>query len=75
MIRTLRPHAAGGTEVALVHEPDARQRDIGRLGQTGHDAEEEFSDGADLGQLEEAFLERVELRRAISGQIHVCVIA
>jgi hypothetical protein len=45
-----------------------------RLGQTGHDAEEEFSDGPDLGQLEETFLEQVELRRAIGRQVHLCVI-
>jgi len=75
LIRTLRPHGAGGTEVAPVHEPDARQRDIRRFGQAGHDAAEEFSNGPDLGQLQETFLERVELRRAISSQVHDSVIA
>ena len=74
-IRTLRPHAAGRTKVAFVHEPDARQRDIRRLGQAGHDAPEEFSDGADLSQFQEAFLERVKLRRVIGSQVHICVIA
>jgi hypothetical protein len=58
-----------------VHEPDARQCDIRGLGQTRHDALEKFSDGADLGQFEEAFLERVKLRRVIGGQVHACVIA
>jgi len=73
LIRTLRPHAAGRTEVALVHEPDARQRDIRRLGQARHDASEEFSDRADLGQLEETFLERVKLRRVIGRQVHIAL--
>ena len=75
MIRTLRPHAAGRAKVAFVHEPDARQRDIRRLGQARHDAPEEFSDGADLGQIEKTFLERVKLRRVIGSQVHACVIA
>jgi hypothetical protein len=61
--------------VALVHEPDARQREIRRLGQPGHDAAEKFSDGAYLGQLQEAFLEGVELGRVIGSQVHACVIA
>ena len=73
MIRTLGSHAAGRTEVAPVHEPDARQRDIRRLGQAGHDAPEELSDGANLGQLEKTFLERVKLRRIIGSQVHTAL--
>ena len=75
MIRTHRPHGADCAEVALVHQPDAGQRNVRGFGQAGHDEPEEFSDGANLGQFEETFLERVKLRRVIGSQVHDCVIA
>ena len=49
VVDSSRPHRTGWTEVTLVREPDARQRDIRWLRQAGHDAAEEFVDGADLG--------------------------
>ena len=52
---------AGGADIAVVHQPNARQGDMRPLGQGRDNAFEALVHRANLSQFKEAFLERFKL--------------